>query len=57
MCPEEAFEKYEHDIIKRIGKALYQKLLGTTPSICTILHNLLANHSAMQWMAIEHCML
>jgi ferredoxin len=47
-CPASAFELYEHDTIKKIGRALYQKLLGVIPSTCTILHNLLANHSATQ---------
>jgi hypothetical protein len=47
-CPDSAYEKYEHDTIKKIGRALYQKLLGVIPPTCTILHNLLANHSATQ---------
>jgi ferredoxin len=47
-CPASAYELYEQDTIKKIGRALYQKLLGVIPSTCTILHNLLANHSATQ---------
>jgi ferredoxin len=47
-CPESAYDLYEHDTIKKIGRALYQKLLGVIPSTCTTLHNLLANHSATQ---------
>jgi hypothetical protein len=47
-CPDSAYEQYEHDTIKKIGRALYQKLLGVIPSTCSILHNLLANHSATQ---------
>jgi hypothetical protein len=47
-CPDSAYEQYEHDTIKKIGRTLYQKLLGFIPSTCSILHNLLANHSATQ---------
>jgi hypothetical protein len=47
-CPASAYEQYDHETIKKISQALYQKLLGIIPSTCTILHNLLANHSATQ---------
>jgi ferredoxin len=47
-CPDAAYTQYEQDTIKKIGRALYQKLLGVIPPTCTILHNLLANHSATQ---------
>jgi hypothetical protein len=47
-CPASAYENYDRETITKISRALYQKLLGVIPSTCTILHNLLANHSATQ---------
>jgi hypothetical protein len=45
-CPTEAYGTYERETIMKISRALYQKLLGVIPHMCTIMHNLLANHTA-----------
>jgi hypothetical protein len=47
-CPDAAYEQYKHNTIRKSGHALYQKLLDVIPPTYTILHNLLANHSAME---------
>jgi hypothetical protein len=47
-CPRKAYDTYERETLKKISRALYQKLLGVIPHTCTIMHNLLANHAATQ---------